>query len=90
MCRDAEVVSNVYQNDCAAKQDVLAKTIDQAIDYQFPLLGTKQVENAPGVNRLPIKMSMRTLDDFDPPSKLQTRTKTLSKSQYEVYTKRLA
>ena len=57
-------------------------------EHDYPFMGTKHL-NPIGVNRDAVKMSLRTVHDFDNPKKLDNPLKPLppSKTDYEAYIK---
>ena len=57
-------------------------------DHDYPFMGSKHL-NPIGVNRELVRMSLRTLNDFDHPQKLDDPLKPLppSKTRYEAYIK---
>ena len=57
-------------------------------EHDYPFMGSKHL-NPIGVNRDPVRMSLRTMHDFENPKKLENPLKPLppTKTRYEVYQK---
>lgn len=57
-------------------------------DHDYPFMGSKHL-NPIGVNQELVRMSLRTVNDFENPKKLEDPLKPLppSKTNYEAYIK---